>query len=55
MVNGLGFGIGLTVCEVMFGIPIYNNPDFNAVNFLILVGKWYLNNCKNTKLNNILF
>ena len=38
MVDNLGFGIGLTVCEVIFGIPIYNNSDFKIINFLILMG-----------------
>ena len=46
MVGNLGFGIGLTVCEVIFGIPIYNNSDFKIINFLILIGKWYLNSMK---------
>ena len=46
MVDNLDFGIGLTVCEVILGIPIYNNSDFKIINFLILIGKLYLNNKK---------
>ena len=42
MVDNLGFGIGLTVCEFIFGIPIYNNSDFKIINFLILIEKWYM-------------
>ena len=50
----LGFSIELTVCEVIFGIPTYKNPDLKIINFLILIGKWYLNNSK-TKNKNIYF
>ena len=50
----LGFSIELTVCEVVFGIPTYNNPDLKIINFLILIGKWYLYNSK-TKNQNIYF
>ena len=34
------------MCEVLFGIPSNNNPDLKIINFLILIGKWYLNNSK---------
>ena len=46
MVDNLGFGIKLTVCEVMFKLPTYNNPDLNLTNFLIIIGKWFLNSAK---------
>ena len=46
MVGNLNFGFELTVCEVLFGLPTYNNQDFKLINFLILIGKWYLNNSK---------
>ena len=46
MVDSLGFGIELTVCEVVFGLPTYNNPDLKIIKCLILIGKWYLNNSK---------
>ena len=42
----MNLGIELTVCEVLFGIPSNNNPDLKIINFLILIGKWYLNNSK---------
>ena len=45
-VDNLGFAIGRTVCEVIFGIPIYNNSDFKIIIFLILFGKWFQNNMK---------
>lgn len=41
-----GFGFELTVCEVLFTLPTYNNPDMLLLNFPILLGKWYINNCK---------
>ena len=46
MINNLNLGIELTVCEVLFGLPTNNNPDLKLTNFLILIGKWYLNNSK---------
>ena len=39
----------LTLYEVLFGLPTYNNPDLKLTNFLILIGKhgkWLLNNVK---------
>ena len=45
-ISNLNLGIELTVCEVLFGIPSNNNPDLKIINFLILIGKWYLNNSK---------
>ena len=44
MVDNLGFGIELTVCEVLFVLPTYNNPDLKLTYFLIIIGKWFLNN-----------
>ena len=46
LIDNLGFGIELTVCEVLFGLPAYNSPDLKLINFLILIGKWYLNHSK---------
>ena len=46
MIDNLGFGIELTVCEIIFGHPAYNNPDLKLINFLILIDKWYLNHSK---------
>ena len=36
----------LTVCEVLFGIPFIANEYSQLLNFLIIVTKWYINNCK---------
>ena len=41
----------LTVCEVIFGIPTNNNSYLKIINFLILIGKWYLNNSKTNNKN----
>ena len=46
MLANVGFGMELTVCEVLFGLPTHNNSDLKLTNFLILIGKWFLNNCK---------
>ena len=37
------------MCEVIFGIPDTNNPDIKLLNFLILMGKWYINKCKSNE------
>ena len=39
-----GNGFQLTVFEVLFGIPINNCDDTRLLNFLLLKGKWYINN-----------
>ena len=49
MISNLGYGFELTVCEINFGIPNTNNPDIKLLNFVILLGKWYLNKCKSTE------
>ena len=46
MISNKNLGIKLTVCEVLFGLPTNNNPDLKLIHFLILIGKWYLNNSK---------
>ena len=32
--------------EVIFGIPTNHNSDTKILNFLILIGKWYINKSK---------
>ena len=27
-------------------LPTYKNPDLKIINFIVLIGKWYLNNSK---------
>ena len=36
----------LTICEIFFRIPIYNNQSINAVNFIFILGKWFINNSR---------
>ena len=36
----------LTVCEIIFGINILNNDSIDAINFLILIGKLFINKSK---------
>ena len=33
----------LSVCEILFGLINAEKDIFNAVNFIILLGKWYIN------------
>ncbi len=39
----------LTLCDVLFGIPIKNDTNIQILNFLILISKWYINNTKTKK------
>ena len=43
MNDNLEVSISLTICEVLFGIPIPNNPDIEVINYITLIGKWYIN------------
>ena len=54
MVANLNFGFEFTVYEVLFGFPDHSVPDTEILSFLILMGKWYLNNSK-TKEKSIYF
>ena len=54
MVANLNFGFEFTVCEILFGFQNHSVPDVEIIIFLILIGKWYLNNSK-SKEKPILF
>ena len=41
--------IHFTVCEIMLGLNLYQHPLFYCINYLILMGKWYINKVKNCK------
>ena len=45
--NNLDTSIGFNVCEILFGIGIENNDSFNIMNFLILLGKCFINRSQN--------
>ena len=45
MLNNIEFCFDLTICEVLFGIPITNN-DMKLLNFLIIIAKHYINKIK---------
>ena len=38
--------IEFTICEVIFGIPLNNDPYKHLINYIILVAKWYINKNK---------
>ena len=42
--DNLDTSFNFTICEIIFGIPISYNPTINAINFIIILGKWYINN-----------
>ena len=44
--NNLSIGYQLTECEILFGIPNSNTVDLDILNFLILMGKKYINKQK---------
>ena len=35
-----------TVCEVLFGLQLGEDPALHILNYVILIGKWFLNNKK---------
>ena len=41
--DNLDTSMKFTVCEILFGICIENNDSFNIMNFLILLGKKFIN------------
>ena len=41
--SNLDTSFDLTICEIIFGIPIFHNQSITAINFIILLGKWYIN------------
>ena len=45
MLNNFEFCFDLTICEVLFGIPI-TNDDMKLLNFLIIIAKHYINKTK---------
>ena len=47
IVTALNFEISFTVCEILLGLHLQTNPKIKCINYLILLGKWFLNN-KNT-------
>ena len=47
--DNLSIGYKLTECEILFGIPISNTVDLDIMNFLILMGKQYINKQKTGK------
>ena len=54
MLTNLEYSFELTVCEILFGIPTNYYSDTRILNFLILIGKWYINKNK-TKQTPIYF
>ena len=46
MLENLDFKISLTVCEVLLGITYDREKEFEILNMIMLLGKWFLNQCK---------
>ena len=44
--NNLDTSFRLTICEIVFGIPIDQNQAIRAINFIILLGKLFINNSR---------
>ncbi len=36
----------LSICDIIFGICIEDDINIQIINFLILIGKWYINKTK---------
>ena len=41
--------IQFTVCEILLGLSTHNNFQIKCINFLVLCGKWFLNQKKSLK------
>ena len=42
----LGIKFNFTVCDILFGFHLSDDAIFKAINYLILIGKWFLNKKK---------
>ena len=50
--NNLETYFSFTECEIIFGIPLdKNNIEIKIINYLILLGKWYINKCRSSNTN----
>ena len=38
----------LVECEIIFGIPSNNSVDINIMNYIILLGKWYIHKARSS-------
>ena len=46
--NVISVKFNFTVLEIIFGLPVYYTNDYiiKAINYILLLGKWYINKCK---------
>ena len=51
--NNLEVSFNLTICEIIFGIPIKNDDNIEMLNFLLIITKLYINKTKSTKKTSI--
>ena len=42
--------IKFTVCKIIFRINLHQDPLFYCLNYLILIGKWYINKVRNCEM-----
>ena len=49
LTDNIDIHFNFTICEIIFGIPSNENPDIDVINFLIIMGKWYINKAKSEK------
>ena len=47
--DNLDTSLKLTVCEIIFGICIENNKSIDMINFIILIGKNFINKSRNNR------
>ena len=47
--SNLDTNIQFTICEIVFGITITGNSRINTINFLILIGKLFINKSRTNK------
>ena len=55
--NVLEVKFQFTVCEILFGLLDYDTKDYviKAINFVLLLGKWFINKCKTKNTDTHIF
>ena len=48
MYNQLDVKFSFTECEIIFGVTKYSNALLEVINYVLIVGKWYIDNKKIT-------
>ena len=53
--RSLEIKFNFTECEIIFGIPFNNDPILEIINYILIIGKWYINHMKTIAKNVTIF